>query len=196
MKTYLKLLLGKGVRTSYGQFGEDAVIQATLKHIKKGRYVDVGAYDPVLYSNTYALYKKGWSGVVIDPNPSKERAFAHFRPRDEYVCAGVGELGHKDYYLFKDGAYNSFVRGEGAVASIKIPVFPLQDFMSPEVSFLNIDVEGMDLEVLQTYDWSHKPKLVAVEAKLGSECQTFLENLGYTLSGMAGCTLLFTYDTR
>lgn len=196
MKTHLKLILGKGVRKSYGQFGEDAVIQAALKHIKKGKYVDVGAYDPVLYSNTYALYKKGWSGIVIDPNGSKESAFRHFRPRDTFVKAGVGERDVRRYYKFEDGAYNSFERPDGSIDSELVSIQPLSDFITPDVSFVNIDVEGMDLEVLRSYDWSHKPHLIAVEAKLGSPCQTFLEDLGYRLSGMAGCTLLFAYEAR
>lgn len=196
MKTHLKLLLGKGVRKSYGQFGEDAVIQAALKHIKKGKYVDVGAYDPVLYSNTYALYKKGWSGIVVDPNVTKRDAFKHFRPRDTFVYAGVGEHDVRRYYKFADAAYNSFERPEGSVDSELVAIKPLSEFMTPDVSFLNIDVEGMDLEVLGSYDWSHKPLLIAVEAKMGSACQSFLEERGYSLSGMAGCTLLFTHDSR
>jgi len=196
MKTALKLFLNKGVRKSYGQFGEDAVIQAALKHIKKGKYVDVGAYDPVLYSNTYALYKNGWSGVVIDPNGSKESAFRLYRPRDTFVKAGVGHKDVRRYYIFKDGAYNSFERPDGSIASELVSIRPLQDFMDKDVSFLNIDVEGMDLEVLKSYDWSHKPLLIAVEAKMGSECQQLLETQGYTLSAMAGCTLLFSYEAR
>ncbi len=67
LRTIAKLILGRGVRTSYGQFGEDAVVQAMLKS-REGFYVDVGAFDPVLYYNTYALYRSGWFGIVIDPN--------------------------------------------------------------------------------------------------------------------------------
>lgn len=195
MKTALKLILGKGVRKSYGQFGEDAVIQAILKNTK-GTYVDVGAYDPVLYSNTFALYQRGWSGYVIDPNVSKKDAFDFYRPRDTFIWAGVGEADVRRYYQFEDPAYNSFERPEGSISSTLVPIRPLEDFMSADVQFLNIDVEGMDLDVLKSYSWTHRPKLIAIEASINSPCQSFLEAQGYKLAGLAGKTLLLTYDQR
>jgi hypothetical protein len=54
LKTFVKLILNRGVGS---QFGEDKVLLTILP--KKGRYVDVGAYHPHLYSNTYALYRGG-----------------------------------------------------------------------------------------------------------------------------------------
>jgi hypothetical protein len=107
LKTVIKTFLGRGVQSSYGQYGEDAMIQAGFRSKNNGVYVDVGAYHPVLYSNTYALYKKGWRGIVIDPNPKMKELFASLRPRDTYVSAAIGEEGSATYYSFNDGAYNT-----------------------------------------------------------------------------------------
>ncbi len=61
IKTALKRLLKRGIGS---QFGEDALLGKILP--AHGFYVDVGVYHPHLYSNTYALYKKGWSGIAIE----------------------------------------------------------------------------------------------------------------------------------
>ena len=38
--------------------------------IRDGFFVDVGAYDGVRYSNTSGLALAGWSGVMLEPNPT------------------------------------------------------------------------------------------------------------------------------
>lgn len=187
-KAALKLILGKGTFTSYSHFGEDAIVHSLFRGQAEGFYVDVGAYHPHLYSNTYALYRRGWRGLAIDPNFSMKPLFRIFRPRDRFVCAGVGH-GERKYATFKDGAYNSFVEGSGA------RLLSLAEILEQEnvrrIDFLNVDAEGMDLEVLSTHNWGIKPKVIAVEAGQQSDIQKFLEEKGYQLVGIAGLTLIF-----
>ena len=52
---------------SYAQNGEDVVLFRALGGVESGRYVDVGANDPVADSISYAFYLRGWSGITIDP---------------------------------------------------------------------------------------------------------------------------------
>ena len=217
IKTLLKLALGRGVRKSYGQFGEDAVVQSLLKNIKSGTYIDVGAYHPTLYSNTYALYKKGWSGVMIDPNAAMGPLFALIRGRDTFVCAAIGQSGSGTYYAFSDGAYNTFdadeARERGKLRWLKligqweVPFKPLSDIVREEkvtkIDFLNIDVEGRDLEVLRSYDWSIKPQAIAIEDEhfdpadaAASPVFAFLRDKGYTLAGLAGLTCVYASNQK
>jgi len=190
VKTALKLLLGRGSMRSYSQYGEDVYAISKFRHKRDGFYVDVGAYHPHLYSVTYAFYKKGWRGIAIDPNPITKILFRIFRPRDMFVCTGVGK-GVRVYKQFDDGAYNTFVEGEGGQA-----LRPLADILSENhvssIDFMNIDVEGMDLEVLQSHNWNILPKVIAVEAEVGSPVQKYLEEKGYVLSGLLGLTLFFS----
>jgi len=192
IKTFLKLLLGKGVKRSYSQFGEDAVVQAFFRNKNDGFYVDVGAYHPHLYSNTYALYRKGWHGLAIDPNPAMQPLFKLFRSHDTFVCAGVG-IGEGVYEQFDDGAYNQFVQQKGGQKLRRLDDM-LHEHHVERIDFLSIDVEGMDLEVLKTHDWSIRPKLVAVEADLGSPAAEFLTIKGYTLRCITGRSLLFVSE--
>ncbi|MBP9711119.1 MAG: FkbM family methyltransferase [Candidatus Pacebacteria bacterium] len=187
IKTFVKFLLGKGVKHSYSQFGEDAVVGAFFRSNNDGYYVDVGAYHPHLYSNTYALYRRGWHGLAIDPNPAMQPLFKLFRSRDTFVCAGVGE-GEGSYQQFADGAYNQFTKGAGQ--KLRRLDDLLHEHHVEKIDFLSIDVEGMDVEVLKTHDWSIRPRLIAIEADLQSPAAEFLTLKGYTLRCITGRTLI------
>jgi hypothetical protein len=88
--SYTSAELGLGQLT-YSQFGEDILIRGFFRDKQVGVYVDVGAFHPIYYSNTYALYKLGWYGVAIDANRTFERLYKKFRPRDTFVHAAVGQ---------------------------------------------------------------------------------------------------------
>ena len=49
-------------KKTYSCFGEDIFVDNFFKKRKIGFYVDVGAYHPFFWNNTYLLYKK--NGVV------------------------------------------------------------------------------------------------------------------------------------
>ena len=87
-KTLLKLVLGRGTFRSYSQFGEDALVNSLFRNKKYGIYVDVGAYHPILYSNTYALYRRGWRGFAIDPNPSLPPPLPHISSAGPVYISG------------------------------------------------------------------------------------------------------------
>src|SRR6266404_5627195 len=88
LKTAVKRILGRGQGS---QFGEDKIVASLLP--EKGTYLDIGAYHPHLYSNTYLLYKKGWSGTVVEPNPDMFVLWRVFRPKDTFVNCAVGSRG-------------------------------------------------------------------------------------------------------
>ncbi|KND47921.1 MAG: hypothetical protein AB199_04155 [Parcubacteria bacterium C7867-004] len=212
-KTIAKLVLNRGVLRSYGHQGEDAVLQGMLKWVKKGTYVDVGAYHPVLYSNTYAFYQKGWRGIVIDPNIDMRPLYTLMRPADRFIHAAVGERAEeRPYYMFDDGAYNSFDEGRARswkatrgleIRETRMVAFkPLSQILSEQgiksIDFLNIDVEGFDFEVLKTHDWSIPTRVIAIEDETFNPDQprenaiyAYLHEKGYILAGLAGLTLLF-----
>lgn len=212
LRTAIKLLLGRGVYHSYSQSGEDLLLKTLLKK-SPGVYVDVGAYHPVLYSNTYALYKKGWSGLVIDPNSSFRPLYSILRPRDSYVISGIGRDAYTGaYYQFSDASYNTFDADSASeykkishitfIGSRKVPIVPLRTILDRNkifhIDLLNIDVEGLDLQVLESHDWSIPTTVVAVEDRHfnpdqpdQSKIYTFLRSHGFVLKGLARDTLIF-----
>ena len=70
IKLYLQLLRYRGLkeRSQYSRWGEDSFLVDYFKNTSNGRYIDIGSFHPFRGSNTYLLYKKGWSGINIDIN--------------------------------------------------------------------------------------------------------------------------------
>ncbi|RDH40967.1 MAG: hypothetical protein CFE62_000985 [Candidatus Aquirickettsiella gammari] len=70
----------------YAQNLEEVVLWRALQHVKKGFYIDVGAYSPDEDSVTKLFYDKGWSGANIEPNPEYHAELVRKRPRDKNFC--------------------------------------------------------------------------------------------------------------
>lgn len=213
LKTFFRRITNRGTFLSFSQNGEDAVINAILRNVKNGVYVDVGAYHPILYSNTYAFYQKGWRGIVIDPNIAMKVLYRVFRRKDIFVYAGVGSKYSKQkYYSFSDGAYNTFNERTSDECKKKkqltflgvsqVEMIPLSEIVAKyglsRIDFLNIDVEGMDLQVLKSYDWNIRPRVIAIEdhmfnptEPMQSPVYRFLFEHNYMLSGVTAYTLIF-----
>lgn len=168
-------------KTVFSHWGEDSIEQFIFQDLSTGRYLDIGCYHPALYSNTMALYQRGWTGVNVDPNPFMIEQCGKYRPKDTSINKAVGaEKGHMEYYNFHDWASSNtankdFAKAVAAVSEIEVPaptlveVLTLADiineyFHGKAPDFLNIDVEELDIEVLDSGDWeSHRPSVVAVE---------------------------------
>ena len=51
------------------------ILRTILSPFERGFYIDVGAHDPVRFSNTFYFYRNGWSGINIDPLPGCMKKF-------------------------------------------------------------------------------------------------------------------------
>ena len=184
---------------SFSQEGEDILIKRLLKTLysEVGSYVDVGAFHPRRFSNTAHYYMRGWNGINIEPNPNAIQLFENERPRDVNLSLAIGESGEEIYHAFKEPAFNTFVKDNVQFAMGKtellgmysIPKRPLSEIIRQNqeslngLVFFNIDVEGMELEVLKTNDWSrYRPVLVLVEIleeEKYADIDQFLRGVGY-----------------
>ena len=58
----------------YSQNNEEVVLLEHLATLADGsyakRFLDVGAYNPKIFSNTRVLVERGWTGVYVEPAPS------------------------------------------------------------------------------------------------------------------------------
>ena len=169
------------VNRSWSQEGEDMVLRRAFEKKKTGFYVDVGAHHPMRFSNTNFFYRRGWSGINIDAMPGSMKKFEKYRRRDINLELGVAqEEGILDYYVFNEPALNTFSvklveklklqkNNYYVKKIIKIKVKPLRNILAyhlkgQKIDFLNVDVEGFDLSVLQSNDWSkYRPRFVLVE---------------------------------
>lgn len=81
---------------TYSQYDEQQAILACvgeLNHLEERKFLDIGAWDPICFSNTRALFERGWGGVMIEPSPtpmlSLLKAYGS-EPRITLVQAAVG----------------------------------------------------------------------------------------------------------
>jgi FkbM family methyltransferase len=206
---------------SYAQEGEDLVIKRWFDGSKPGFYVEVGCHHPFRFSNTYLFYKRGWRGLCIDPLPGTARSFKRWRPKDIVLEMGVSEQPSTlTYYMFDEPAVNTFdpgsvarVEAEGKYRLVdkrSVPTKPLGDILRehlpaevPNIDFFSIDVEGLDLQVLQSNDWQRfRPSMIVAEC-MGCdmlELRThptarLLEQYGYRPWGKTGHSVIFTAPT-
>ena len=205
------------INASWSQEGEDQILRRIFEDQSLGFYVDVGAHHPKRFSNTFLFYGRGWRGINIDAMPGSMKAFGKERPRDINIEVGVGlQQGQLDYYVFNETALNGFSkeismkRHESDVPcqiteTIKINVYPLSAILASNlppgqtIDFMTVDVEGLDLEVLQSNDWSkYRPKLVLAEV-LGSslheidqsEIGKLMNSVGYVIYAKCVNTVFF-----
>jgi FkbM family methyltransferase len=203
-------------KRSFGQSGEDIVAATEFSKKKKGFYVDIGAFHPKQFSNTYLFYKKGWNGVVVEPNPELIRLHEEVRPRDIHLNVGVGkEESVMNYFMMSDPATNTFIEAEAnesvekagrkIVAKKPIAVLPLKKILylnvpkGVEIDLMSIDTEGMDYEVLMSNDWDrYSPKIIICEDMefdykdwKKSKVAVYLDKHGYSLLAMTPYSLIF-----
>jgi hypothetical protein len=200
---------------SYSQEGEDLILLRYFGNKESGVFVDIGSHHPFRFSNTFSLYQRGWSGINVDANPGTKELFDKFRPRDTNVEIGISNKETDlEYFNFKESALNTFstelantyINGGWELKSkLIIRTIPLiqlfEKYMSQasSIDFLTMDIEGLELEALQSNDWlKFRPKLLLVEI-LNFEIEqfqtqpifVFLKSKGYSLTAKTKNTVFF-----
>lgn len=172
----------KYVKKSYSQSGEDMIIDFifTAMRIFKPSYVDIGAHHPFYLSNTAYFYQKGCRGICIEPDPILFKEIKKYRKKD--VCLNVG-IGFKDenaadFYQMSSPTLNTFSKAQASdyelncnVSIDKVIKIKLQNINSIlnelcEVTpnFVNVDVEGLDYEIISSFDFvKFRPEVFCIE---------------------------------
>ena len=203
----LKTKFYRRYNISFSQSGDDIQLFKLLKNKNPGKYIDVGCWHPYKSSNSYYFYLRGWKGICIDPNPEMAALFRKYRKGDTFVNAAVNDFsGTEKYYMLKHpySSMNSmnyqFLEDQNVAHMVKdereIKCFTLEEILDRYVTigesldFLDVDVEGNDLNILRSNNWEkYRPKVVMVETDLAlpedpnSEKAHFLNNVGYRLIG-------------
>jgi len=169
-------------RIIYSGEGEDVILHNMFLGRERGFYVDVGAHHPKRYSNTYLFYKRGWRGINIDAAPGSMRSFSKVRPGDINLEVGCAKYaGLKEFIVYDEPLVSTFsndlvqertTRNTSwhILDRVMVDVMPLSEILDrhlpqkQKIDFMSIDVEGLDLEVLESNDWSrYRPLYVLVE---------------------------------
>lgn len=171
------------IKGSYAQDYEDIEIEKLLKDVVKGRYLEIGGYHPTRLSNTYRLYKKGWTGVVVEPNPDVKNLFSKIRPKDKFLNIGISENGgYIKYYKYLIPALNSFnyLKSEHKIVeTINIKTKTIKEVVTENFDFVSIDTEGFDAIILDNWPWGKfRPQVICVEQNV----ENILTKQGYLIA--------------
>ena len=187
-------------KKSYAMDNEDTAVLDYFKDKKNGFYVDVGCYHPIHRNNTHLLHKKNWNGINIDTSQLSIDLFNYMRPKDlNYNCAISNK--NEMIKLFYQKELSQLSTTERTQAKIvfqgnikvkEIQAFTLDEILNKDkyknsiIDFLDIDVEGADLKVLEGLSFDKfKPKLVCIEIHAKeikqSDIYKFLINKNYEL---------------
>lgn len=203
VKDLLRTLIYSRYRVSFSKAGEDIQLFKLFNKFKGG-YLDIGCFEPITFSNTYFFYLKGWRGFVVDPNPDLISNFAEVRPKDRFINRGISSTsGVLKYYMLpqKMASMNtfdySFLEKNNLVSfiekEIEVPLSSLEELIEEfklgnQIDFIDIDVEGLDFEVLRSNNWEKfRPPVVMVETDqplvndLTSNVTKLLEDKEYRL---------------
>ena len=179
-------------RVSRSQQHEDERLLPLLRLLTgggPGTFVEIGALNGVLYSNTIALETcLHWTGLLIEGNPRNAQMLLRSSRRAHKLHSAVcdppgnvtfyewgtqygGEVGmHAATYMQR---YQSrFAKGSkdaknmSTYSTVRVPCRPMSHMLEEvglrSVDFLSLDVEGSELKVLQAAD-VHAFKLIMVE---------------------------------
>lgn len=158
--------------TDYSQNGEQAHILNYFGDFV-GTFIDIGACDGRLNSNTLALTLRGWSGILIEPSP---RAFLELQklhesnPKLKLIHAAIGlgwgivpfwdgPLGYSTHEAanLKKWSHLGFDR------PFWIPTIPVTILEGP-ADFVSIDTEGTSVDVFLSFPFSRiQPRVMCVE---------------------------------
>lgn len=163
---------------------EDVILYHVLKDEDEIFYIDVGSNDPVNNSVTKWLYDtKNACGINIEPQRNLWELCVNERPRDINLCVGVGEKdGVETLYLQEGGS--TFCREHVVLEKpkqieiiIKTLASVCEEYISEKhISFLKVDVEGYEKQVLLGADFKRfRPAIVVMESTVPRTMQPTFE---------------------
>ena len=167
---------------SYSQTGEDCIVSFIFDvlGIKTPSYIDIGAHHPFQLNNTIKFYLNGSQGINIEPNPERYEQLKKYRTNDINLNIGVAaQKGTLKYYMlsadtlntFSEQEANNFVEKWGGkiIKTLDIPVDTITNIVNYHFNgvfpdFMGLDVEGLEMEILESIDFSvSKPKVICIE---------------------------------
>jgi FkbM family methyltransferase len=182
--------------------------------IEKPSYIDVGACHPHMSSNTMPFYLMGSRGINIEPDEALRDEFALHRPEDINLFVGIAVAeGIGAFYKCSANPYLSTFSEQAIKWSeehwnaeyddgvTSVPLMTLNRVVDEYCGgifpdFLDIDIEGMDAEVLRSCDFSESsPMLILVEGIISVFNQILMnkecEGGGYTPYCRISCNTVY-----
>ena len=174
----------------YSQCQEDIFLNENIfKNKTNGVYIELGALDGILYSNTKFFEDTlNWTGILIEPHPDKFILLQQNRPNnflfndlvschteplefrsfvhDHAAVSGVENTlsqHHFDVYFESNNEYNKSLEQNKISIKPRTLTEIVKETKLTYIDLLSLDVEGHEFEVLQSWDFSIPIDIVLIE---------------------------------
>lgn len=188
-------------KRSVSQLGQDLWVLEQTNYKREGFFVEFGATDGVLLSNTYLLEKEfGWKGICAEPNPKFYEKLKKNRScvvSDACIAGKTGEIVNfilaEEYGSIEKYADNDMHKEKREAYKkndqvIQLETVSLHDFLiknnAPKIiDYLSVDIEGSELEILENFPFNKwEIKYLTVEHNYTEQREKIfkiLSNYGY-----------------
>ncbi|MBI4890198.1 MAG: FkbM family methyltransferase [Acidobacteria bacterium] len=167
-----------GAFVSYASNQEDVLLHRALGNLPRGFYIDAGAQHPTDDSVTKAFYDRGWRGINIEPVPEYFADLQLHRPEDMNLeCAVGASPGTTRIHAFEHTGLSTtskeYAKRHRALGFRSRTIERTLDtlsaicerYVSSDIHFLKIDVEGAEQDVLRGLDLKkYRPWIILLEA--------------------------------
>ena len=136
---------------SFSPHGEDLWLDLVLRWKATGFYVDVGGLQPRSGSHTYRFYRRGWSGVNVEPTAREQTLLMRQRPRDVNLQAAI-RASHAE----------AGPPAQSAVRALTLSQVFDEYVGSKVVDFLSVDAVASSFEILDSLDWDRYRPMFAL----------------------------------
>ena len=183
------------------QLGQDLWVLAQCGHKHGGYFVEFGATDGVLLSNTLLLERRfGWRGICAEPQPG---FFSQLQRNRQCIVSDAcvaGETGREVEFILADeyGGMSDFALDDSHSdkrqayqalgKTMRMTTISLQDLLlrhqAPrDIDYLSIDTEGSEYDILRVFPWGEwRIRCITVEhnfSKTREPIRVLLEAHGY-----------------
>jgi FkbM family methyltransferase len=178
---------------------ELALVRKFFNNKQDGFYVDVGANDPVINSQTYHLEQLGWKGLLIEPLAYLADSLRENRKAivAQFACSAPENHNKKLQFLMA-GVYSTLNKKPIAIGAnsneyVEVTCKTLDSILEENniklgFDFISIDIEGHEMEMFKGFTLQKwQPLLVLLEDHVTNlEKHRLMKKNGYQLIMRSG----------
>jgi FkbM family methyltransferase len=148
----------------YSQNSEESYIVDYFKDKKLGKFMDIGGFNPFMFSNTRKLYEFGWDGIIVEPSPTCFKSFIdEYEGNDRIALLNIAVGDTTDHIKFYESEgdavsttdidhKNKWAKCGVPYREITVPIMETESFFNTYckgVDFLSIDTESTNMGIFR-----------------------------------------------